>query len=105
MTETKATCTVRRGRIFPQIQWSEEKKAQWRSEREALYQRCKLIFDRLQPELIKNHYNWYIAIDAESGNYIVDKDEMAILHKVRQTYPNTKTCVFRINETGVSGTI
>jgi hypothetical protein len=33
MTEAKSTRTVRRGRIFPEIQWSEEKKAQWQAEK------------------------------------------------------------------------
>ena len=78
MTEAKPTRTVRRGRIFPEIQWSPEKIAQWKTETEALYQRCKLIFDRLQPELIKIHYNSYIVIEPNTGNYIVDSDRIAI---------------------------
>ncbi len=105
MTETKTNRKVRRGRIFPEIQWSEEKKAEWEAEHEAFYQRCQPIFDRLQPELIKTHYNWYMAIEPDSGNYIVEQDKMVLLQKVHQTYPNRKTFLFRINETGVSGTI
>ncbi len=69
MTETKPTRQVRRGRIFPKIQWSEEKKAQWKAERAERRQRCEVIFNRLQPELIKTHYNWYMAIEPESGDY------------------------------------
>ena len=105
MTEAKSTRQVRRGRLFPHIQWSPEKIAQSKAETEALYQRCKLIFERLQPQLIKTHYNSYIVIEPDSGNYIVDSDKIAILHKLGQTYPNTKTFLFRINETGISGTI
>ena len=105
MTEAKSTHQVPRGRLFPHIQWSPEKIAQSKAEAEALYQRCKLIFDQLQPQLIKTHYNSYIAIKPDSENYIVDSDKIAILHKVRQTYPNTQTFRFRINETGISGTI
>lgn len=33
MTETKPTRTARRGRIFPEIQWTPEQQAQWRTER------------------------------------------------------------------------
>lgn len=51
MTDPKPIRTVRRGRIFPDIQWSEEKKARWKAEQEAFYQRCKVIFDRVQPEV------------------------------------------------------
>jgi hypothetical protein len=105
MTEAKSTRKLRRGRLFPHIQWSPQKIAQWKAETEALYQRCQVIFDRLQPELIKTHYNSYIVIEPDSENYIIDSDKMAILQKVRQTYPNTKTFLFQINEKGIPGTI
>ena len=105
MTEARSTPKVRRGRIFPEIQWSEEKKAKWKAQQEAFRQRSQVIFDRVKPELIESHYNWYMAVEPDSGNYIVDRDKMAVLEKIRQTYPNTKTFLFRINETGVSGTI
>jgi hypothetical protein len=57
MTETKPTRIARRGRIFPEIQWTEEQKSQREASREAFYQRCKPIFDKVKPELIKTHYN------------------------------------------------
>ncbi len=37
MIEAKPTRTVRRGRIFPEIQWTEKQKAKRQTEREALY--------------------------------------------------------------------
>lgn len=106
MAEVTPTRAVRhRGRLFPEIQWSNEKKAQRRDEAEVLYQRCQVIFERLQPELIKTHYNWYMAIEPDSERYIIERDEMAMYQKIRQTFPNTKNFLFRINQTGVSGTI
>ncbi|MBD2774814.1 hypothetical protein [Iningainema tapete] len=105
MTEAKRTRTVRRGRIFPEIQWTEEQKAQWQAEREAFYQRSKPIFDRLKPELIKTHYNWYMAVEPESGEYFIDKDEIVAMNLSRQKHPNAPFFLFRINETGLSGTI
>ncbi|MEH1931147.1 hypothetical protein [Nostoc sp.] len=105
MTNPKPIRTVRRGRIFPDIQWSEEKKARWKAEQEAFYQRCKVIFDRVQPELIKSHHNWYVAVEPESGDYFTDKDELAAINKSRQCYPNAPVFIFRINETGIAGTI
>ena len=101
MTDPKPIRTVRRGRIFPDIQWSEEKKAQ----QEAFYQCCKVIFDRVQPELIKTHHNWYLAVEPESGDYFTDTDELAAINKSRQQYPNAPVFIFRINETGIAGTI
>ncbi|MEA5502149.1 hypothetical protein VB735_03305 [Halotia wernerae UHCC 0503] len=53
MTQAKSTRTVRWGRIFPEIQWSEEKKAQWKAEKGEFKQRCEQIFQKLQPELIR----------------------------------------------------
>jgi hypothetical protein len=60
MTEVKPTRTVHRGRIFPEIQWTEEQKLQWRAKLEAFYQRCKPIFDGVQSEFIKTHYVWLV---------------------------------------------
>lgn len=40
MTETEPTARVRRGRLFPEIQWTQEQKAQWISELAAIRRRC-----------------------------------------------------------------
>jgi hypothetical protein len=105
MTEAKTTRIVRRGRLFPEIQWSEEKKAEWKAKQQAFYLRCKPIFDRLQPELIKTHYNWYMAVEPDSGDYFLDKDELTAINMSRQKHPTSPVFIFRINETGVAGTI
>ncbi|MTJ51317.1 hypothetical protein FJR38_00755 [Anabaena sp. UHCC 0253] len=104
MSELKSH-TLRRGRIFPEIQWSEEQKAQWQAERKKLYQRCKLIFDQVQPELINTHYNWYIAVEPNSGEYFLNDDAFLAAQQAHKKYPNVKLHVFRINETGVCGRI
>ncbi|BAY22441.1 hypothetical protein NIES2100_22040 [Calothrix sp. NIES-2100] len=105
MTDTKPTRVTRRGRIFPSIQWTQEKKQAWKTSQEEFYQRCKPIFDKVQPELIKTHYNWYMAVEPESREYFVDKDEMTAIKMSRQKHPNCPVFVFKINETGVAGTI
>jgi hypothetical protein len=105
MTIAKYTRAKRRGRIFPEIQWTEQQKAQKRTEREEFYQRCKPIFDKVQPELIKTHYNWYIAIEPDSGEYFLAQDDLVVAQIAHQKYPNAKLHVFRINETGVCGTL
>jgi len=74
MTETKSGRTTRRGRIFPEIQWTEEKFAQQEDELQEFYQRCKPIYDQVKSELITTHHNWYIAVEPDSGEYFVDKD-------------------------------
>jgi hypothetical protein len=105
MTETKPTRVARRGRIFPETQWTPEQLEQWRTKQEAFYQRCKPIFDQVQPELIKTHYNLYIAVEPESGEYFIEKDEMTAINMSRQKYPEAPVFVFKVNETGVGGTI
>lgn len=105
MTETKTTRTVRRGRIFPEIQWTEEQFAQWEAEGEEFYQRCKPIFDKVKAELIDTHYNWFVAVEPDSGEYFVDKDLEVASRVCRDKHPDKIHYAFRINETGVCGTI
>jgi hypothetical protein len=105
MTETKPTRTARRGRIFPEIQWTPEQHAQWEIERQEFHQRCQIIFDKVKPELMQTHYNWYITIEPDSGEYYVNQNEMEGAALVREKYPSRKLYSFRINETGVCGTI
>lgn len=105
MTETKPTKQLRRGRIFPEIQWTEEQKEQRESEREAFYQRCKPIFEKLKPELIQTHYNWYVTIEPDSGEYFINKEDIKGALEAREKYPNREFFTFRINETGTCGTI
>jgi hypothetical protein len=69
MNETKPNHLARRGRLFPEIKWTQEQKIQSKTILEEHYQRCKIIFDRVQPELLKTHYNWFIAVEPDSGDY------------------------------------
>jgi hypothetical protein len=106
MTETKTTHTVRRGRIFPEIQWTEEQFAKRRTEREDFYQRSKEIFNSVKSEYIDTHYGWYMVVEPDSGDYFVDRDEEAVMQQARVMHPGTvRLFLFRINETGASGTI
>ena len=105
MTEAKAARMVRRGRLHPERTMSQEEINQWHAERAVFRQRCKVIFDRVQPELVKTHYNWYIAVEPDSGDYFIDKDQIIVAKTAHQKYPNARLHVFIINETGVCGTI
>jgi ribosomal protein L24E len=105
MTETKPTRTARRGRIFPEIQWTEEQQAQWEAERKEFKERCQPIFDKVKAELIETHYNWFVAVEPDSGEYFVDKDSSVASRQCREKHPAKIPHIFRINETGVCGTI
>ncbi|NET55043.1 MAG: hypothetical protein F6K47_02225 [Symploca sp. SIO2E6] len=95
----------RRGRIFPEIQWSPEKKARWRSEQVAFRKRCQVIFERVKPNLLETHYNWYMVVEPNSEEYFIAQDGEVATQMARQKYPNSKLYLFRISETGVCGTI
>ncbi len=100
------TRIVHRGRIFPEIQWTEEQKAKRRAEPSDFHQRSQVIFDRVKPEYIQTHYNWYIVVEPESGNYFIARNEEVAMQMARIKHPGTVPLfLFRINETGVSGTI
>ena len=105
MTRQHSQITPRRGRVFPEIQLSTEEKACRRAENEAFHQRCLVIFERVQPELIKNHYNWYILIEPSSGNYFIDPDVNVAKAKAHTKHPDKKCLIMRINETGACGRI
>jgi hypothetical protein len=105
MNETKPNHLARRGRLFPEIKWTQEQKIQSKTILEEHYQRCKIIFDRVQPELLKTHYNWFIAVEPDSGDYFIDKDEEIVTQICIQKHPNAIPFIFAINETGVTGRI
>lgn len=105
MTNSTPKRIARRGRIFPEHNWSEEKKAKHKAEREAFYQRCRAIFDRVRLDLIEDHYDWFIIIEPDSGDYFIDASKEAANQKARQKHPDAWLGVFRLNQAGACGRI
>jgi hypothetical protein len=68
---------------------------------------CREVFERIRPELIDNHYNWFIAVDADTGNYLLDSQLQGLLEQLRKNYTdlNAKVTIFRLNENGACGKI
>jgi hypothetical protein len=105
MTQLTSQQPRRRGRVFPELTLSPEELAKRKAEDELFYQRCWELFEQLRPELMKEHYGWYIAIEPDSGDYFVDENKEAASKKARDKHPNVIHFVFGINETGVTGRI
>ncbi|MBR8840546.1 MAG: hypothetical protein DSM106950_42850 [Stigonema ocellatum SAG 48.90 = DSM 106950] len=106
MTKATSTRTARRGRILSEIQWTEEEKAKRQAEGQEFHRRCQVIFNRVKPEYIETHYGWYMVVEPDSGDYFIDGDEEIVMQMARQKHPGTVPLfLFRINETGVSGTV
>ena len=56
---------------------------------------------------VEKYYNWFIAIEANSGDYLIDPTLEGLMQKIRHQYANTevKLTTFRLNETGACGMI
>jgi hypothetical protein len=96
---------ARRGRIFPERTLSPEELARRKAEDEAFDQRCWAIFERVRPDLIHEHYGWYVGVEPDSGDYFIDADRMQAHKKVLEKYPNRDHFVYCLNETGTTGRI
>ena len=105
VAQTPSKRIVRRGRVFPEIQWTEAQKSQEKARRQAFYERCWVIFERLKPEILDKYDGWYIAIEPESGDYFIDRDQEVASKMAKEKYPNLIHHIFGINETGISGRI
>ena len=105
MTQLSNTRTPRRGRVFPERQLSSEEKARRKAEDEAFAQRCRAIFERVKRDLIKDHYDWFIVIEPDSGQYFIDPDKTVAKQKAHEKHPDAMCLVKCLNETGCCGTI
>jgi hypothetical protein len=105
MTQLTPKPPRRRGRIFPELTLSPEELAKRKAENEAEYQLYRAIFEKLRPGLIKDHYGWYIAIELNSSDYVIDQDKEVAHKKAREKFPNADHCVFCLNESGAVGRI
>lgn len=105
MTQTPTKRPVRRGRLFPEFTLPPEQLAREKAEDEEFYRRCQVIFERVQSELMKAHYNWFIVIEPDSDSYFIEADQNTAMQKTAQNYPGKTVGVFRLNETGACGRI
>lgn len=100
MTNTKPVRRRHQGRIFPEFKISPEKLAKREDEKKTRLEKSWLIFNTVFHELIDEHYNWFITIEPNSGDYFVDPDIEIAEQKARQKYPTGWIATFRLNETG-----
>lgn len=107
MSQVPQKRSPRRGRILPERTLAPEELAFRKAQRAELGKRCRQIFERLRPELLEKHYNWFIAIEPESEEYLIDPKLDNLLKKVSDRYGNcsVKLTTFRLNETGACGNI
>ncbi len=105
MTQTTSSRPRRRGRLFPEFTIPPEELARRKAEKDARCQRYREVFARVKFELIDEHYNWFMVIEPNSGDYFIDPDEKIAVQKAREKYPHGMIGIHRINETGACGTL
>jgi hypothetical protein len=100
MTNTKPVRRRHQGRIFPEFTIPPAELARREAEKKARGQKARAVFDRVYPHLIDEHYNWFIVIEPNSGDYFIDPDIEIAEQKARQKYTNGWIVTFRLNQTG-----
>jgi hypothetical protein len=105
MTHTKPTRPRRQGRIFPEFTIPPEELARREAEKNARVKRYREVFAQVSPQLINDHYNWFIIIEPNSGDYFIDPHEEVAMQKARQKYPSGMVGIKRLNETETCGKI
>ncbi|MEQ8385817.1 MAG: hypothetical protein RH949_26010 [Coleofasciculus sp. A1-SPW-01] len=105
MTRTKSVRPRRQGRLFPEYTIPPEELARREAEKNARIKRYREIFAQVSPQLIRDHYNWFMIIEPNSGDYFIDPDEDVAMQKARQKYPSGMVGIMRLNETGTCGKI
>lgn len=95
----------RRTRILPPSPVDPAEVQHERSQQRALALRCRPLFERLRSSLIETHYNWFIAIDPDSEQYLLDPTLKGITQQIRHAYSGNevKLTIFRLNDTGTCG--
>ncbi|MUH00231.1 hypothetical protein F7734_51370 [Scytonema sp. UIC 10036] len=95
-------------RALPRKPISPEEQARRQQQSDSLAARCRVVFERVRPSLIEDHRNWYIAIDPDTEQYIIDPTFNGIIKKVVEVYGYSnepKLMMFRLNDTGYCGKI
>ena len=96
-----------RSRILPHSKVKPEDISRRKHQRSEIGNRCRVIFERIRPQLIKNLYNWFIAFDADSDIYLLVQKLEGLLQQIRSHYPRTDASItiFRLNSLGACGKI
>jgi len=107
MTQLSPKRKALRARISPERTIPPEELARHKAEKTKLRLRGRAIFERIRPELIGDYYNWFIAIEPDSEEYLVDPKLLGIAQKIKEHYgdKNVMLTMFRLNEKGTCGSI
>jgi hypothetical protein len=96
----------RRTRIVPPTPTDPEVIQREQEAQQALEERCRPVFERLCPALRETYPNWFIAIDPDTEDYLLDSTLRGLAIKISQARKGDKIpMIFRLNDTGTCGRI
>jgi hypothetical protein len=58
--------------------------------------RARVIYDSLLNELAGNYPSWYVAIEPDSGDYLINADKDLAQQSARQKHPGRLICTFQL---------
>ena len=81
--------------------------ANQQAQKNELGEHCRVIFEKIRPQLLKDYENWLIAIEPETEHYLIAPKLDELIEKIKQQYPNNqvKTTIFCLNQSGSCGKI
>jgi len=84
------------GRVLPPKEIARRKAA-----RAEFGDRCRAVFEKLRPQLREQYYNWFIAVDPDCDEYLIDPSLEGLVGKIRARYQEglVKLTTYRLNET------
>jgi len=96
-----------RTRLLPKRVLPPEEIAKRKAVKAEFGARCRVVFEKLRPQLIERYYNWFIAVAPDGEEYLIDPSLEGLVEKIRARYQDgmVKLTTYRLNETGVCGRI
>jgi hypothetical protein len=61
-------------------------------------EKAKQLFRRIEPRLLRDYRGQVIAIELESGAYLLGDDELEVARRARAQFPGKAFYFFRIGE-------
>ncbi len=61
-----------------------------------MYRRAKAVFAKVEHGLLRDHEGEFVAVEPDSGDYLVGKDEVRVVLKAIKRHPGKKFGFFRV---------
>ncbi len=59
--------------------------------------RCRPVFEKIMSELGNQYGGWLVAIEPDSGDYLLGQDDYEILSRARKKHPDSVFLILRLD--------